>query len=101
MLTNLLTDFPELTITTDRVDRELVNKPRRMDIKFIRNFMIVFGIQRQLDCLIIRHNRAFIQLHFYHLTFRKIVQFIFKRLLNKLALPERTKFAPKAPPTSH
>nr|WP_201782680.1 cation transporting ATPase C-terminal domain-containing protein [Calothrix sp. 336/3] len=44
MLTNLLTDFPELTIATDRVDRELVNKPRRMDIKFIRNFMIVFGL---------------------------------------------------------
>ncbi|MEH2283553.1 MAG: magnesium-translocating P-type ATPase [Nostoc sp.] len=44
LLTNLLTDFPELTIATDRVDKELVNKPRRMDIKFIRNFMIVFGL---------------------------------------------------------
>ncbi len=44
LLTNLLTDFPELTIATDRVDRELVNKPRRMNIKFIRNFMIVFGL---------------------------------------------------------
>jgi P-type Mg2+ transporter len=44
LLTNLLTDFPEMTIATDRVDRELVNKPRRMDIKFIRNFMIVFGL---------------------------------------------------------
>jgi len=43
LLTNLLTDFPELTIATDRVDKELTNKPRRMDIKFIRNFMIVFG----------------------------------------------------------
>ncbi|MEH2189297.1 MAG: magnesium-translocating P-type ATPase [Nostoc sp.] len=44
LLTNLLTDFPELTIATDRVDKELINKPRRMDIKFIRNFMIVFGL---------------------------------------------------------
>ncbi|MHC5936271.1 cation-translocating P-type ATPase [Nostoc sp.] len=44
LLTNLLTDFPELTIASDRVDKELVNKPRRMDIKFIRNFMIVFGL---------------------------------------------------------
>jgi P-type Mg2+ transporter len=44
LLTNLLTDFPELTIATDRVDRELTNKPRRMDIKFIRNFMVVFGL---------------------------------------------------------
>jgi magnesium-transporting ATPase (P-type) len=39
-----LFDFPEMTIATDRVDRELVNKPRRMDIKFIRNFMVVFGL---------------------------------------------------------
>jgi P-type Mg2+ transporter len=44
LLTNLLTDFPEITIATDRVDRELVNKPRRMDIKFIRHFMVVFGL---------------------------------------------------------
>jgi Mg2+-importing ATPase len=44
LLTNLLTDFPELTIATDRVDKELVSQPRRMDIKFIRNFMIVFGL---------------------------------------------------------
>ncbi|PSB53458.1 magnesium-translocating P-type ATPase [filamentous cyanobacterium Phorm 6] len=44
LLTNLLTDFPEMTIATDRVDRELVNKPRRMDIKFIRKFMLVFGL---------------------------------------------------------
>jgi Mg2+-importing ATPase len=43
LLTNLLTDFPEMTIATDRVDREWVEKPRRWDIRFIRNFMIVFG----------------------------------------------------------
>lgn len=44
LLTNLLTDFPELTIATDRVDPELVEKPRRWDIRFIRNFMITFGL---------------------------------------------------------
>jgi Mg2+-importing ATPase len=43
LLTNLLTDFPEMTIATDRVDSELVEKPRRWDIKFIRNFMMAFG----------------------------------------------------------
>lgn len=43
LLTNLLTDFPELTIASDRVDRELIDQPRRWDIRFIRNFMIVFG----------------------------------------------------------
>jgi Mg2+-importing ATPase len=44
LLTNLLTDFPEMTISTDQVDPELVTKPRRWDIKFIRKFMITFGI---------------------------------------------------------
>jgi Mg2+-importing ATPase len=44
LLTNLLTDFPEMTIATDNVDREMVDTPRRWDIKFIRNFMITFGL---------------------------------------------------------
>jgi len=44
LLTNLLTDFPEMTIASDNVDAEMVTQPRRWDIKFIRNFMITFGI---------------------------------------------------------
>lgn len=44
LLTNLMTDFPEMTIATDSVDSELIVKPRRWDISFIRNFMITFGI---------------------------------------------------------
>jgi Mg2+-importing ATPase len=44
LLTNLLTDFPELTIATDRVDPEMIEKPRRWNIRFIRNFMITFGL---------------------------------------------------------
>jgi Mg2+-importing ATPase len=44
LLTNLLTDFPEMTIATDSVDREMVEKPRRSDIQFIRNFMLTFGL---------------------------------------------------------
>jgi Mg2+-importing ATPase len=44
LLTNLLTDFPEMTIATDRVDDEMVNYPRRWDIKAIRKFMITFGL---------------------------------------------------------
>jgi Mg2+-importing ATPase len=44
LLTNLLTDFPEMTIATDNVDRELVEKPRRWNIQFIRNFMLTFGL---------------------------------------------------------
>jgi Mg2+-importing ATPase len=44
LLTNLLTDFPEMTIATDRVDGEMVDQPRRWDISFIRRFMLTFGI---------------------------------------------------------
>ncbi|MDQ7839109.1 MAG: magnesium-translocating P-type ATPase [Thermodesulfobacteriota bacterium] len=43
LLTNLMTDFPEMAIATDSVDSEMMDKPRRWDIKFIRNFMITFG----------------------------------------------------------
>ena len=44
LLTNLLTDFPEMTIATDSVDREMVDQPRRWDIAVIRNFMMTFGL---------------------------------------------------------
>jgi Mg2+-importing ATPase len=44
LLTNLMTDFPEMTISTDNVDNEMVEKPRRWDIGFIRRFMMVFGL---------------------------------------------------------
>jgi len=43
LLTNLLTDFPEMAIATDSVDTEMTDQPRRWDIKFIRNFMLTFG----------------------------------------------------------
>ncbi len=44
LLTNLLTDFPEMTIASDNVDAIMVAQPRRWDIKFIRKFMITFGL---------------------------------------------------------
>lgn len=44
LLTNLMTDFPEMTIATDNVDDEMVDHPRRWDIKAIRKFMITFGL---------------------------------------------------------
>jgi len=44
LLTNLLTDIPEMTIATDAVDDSMLKSPRRIDIRFIRRFMIVFGI---------------------------------------------------------
>jgi Mg2+-importing ATPase len=44
LLLNLMTDFPEMTIATDSVDAEMVQKPRRWDIRFIRRFMVWFGL---------------------------------------------------------
>jgi len=44
LLTNLMTDFPEMTIATDHVDNEMVQRPRRWDIAFIKKFMIIFGL---------------------------------------------------------
>jgi P-type Mg2+ transporter len=44
LLTNLLTDLPEMTIATDRVDRDWIERPRRWDIAFIRRFMLSFGL---------------------------------------------------------
>jgi P-type Mg2+ transporter len=41
---NLLTDLPELTICTDRVDPDWIEQPRRWDVQFIRRFMVVFGV---------------------------------------------------------
>jgi Mg2+-importing ATPase len=44
LLTNLLTDFPEMTIASDNVDPEMLAQPHRWDIGFIRKFMITFGM---------------------------------------------------------
>jgi Mg2+-importing ATPase len=44
LLTNLMTDFPEMTIATDSVDNEMIDYPRRWDMKAIRKFMVTFGI---------------------------------------------------------
>lgn len=43
LLNNFLTDFPAMALASDSVDPEMVEKPRRWDIKFIRDFMVVFG----------------------------------------------------------
>lgn len=44
LLTNLLTDFPEMTIATDRVDQISLQSPQRWDFSFIKRFMIIFGL---------------------------------------------------------
>lgn len=44
LLINFLTDFPALTLSGDTMDPDMVQKPHRMDIRFIRNFMLTFGL---------------------------------------------------------
>jgi len=43
LLINFLTDLPEMTIASDRVDDAFIERPHRMDITFIRRFMLIFG----------------------------------------------------------
>ncbi len=43
LLNNLLYDFSQSTITTDKVDDEYVERPKRWDIGFIRRFMVSLG----------------------------------------------------------
>jgi len=44
LLTNLLTDFPEMAIAGDKVDETQLASPQRWDMAFIRRFMITFGL---------------------------------------------------------
>ncbi len=43
LLNNLLYTLSQTTITTDNVDDEYIERPKRWDLSFIRNFMIVEG----------------------------------------------------------
>lgn len=44
LLTNLLTDFPSLQIASDSVDEDWLKRPVKWDMKFIKKFMVLFGI---------------------------------------------------------
>jgi Mg2+-importing ATPase len=43
LLNNFLYDISELTIPTDNVDQDYVEKPKRWDMSFIRRFMLYLG----------------------------------------------------------
>jgi len=54
LLNNLLSDVPLVTVATDRVDRDLLRRPRRWNIPAIARFMIGFGLLSALfDLLLI------------------------------------------------
>lgn len=44
LLNNFLSDIPGAAIASDRVDKEWVDRPRRWDTVFIRNYMVRFGL---------------------------------------------------------
>ncbi|MFN8378278.1 MAG: magnesium-translocating P-type ATPase [Anaerolineae bacterium] len=48
LLNNLLSDLPGMAIAGDNVDQEWIARPRRWDVRLIRNFMIVFGLVSSL-----------------------------------------------------
>ena len=59
LLTNFLTDFPFLMVTTDNVDKEQLERPGKWNLKLIRNYMVVFGVHSSFFDLI-----TFITLYF-------------------------------------
>jgi Mg2+-importing ATPase len=48
LLNNFLSDIPAVGIAADGVDPELVERPRRWDIRFIGRFMVDFGLLSSL-----------------------------------------------------
>ncbi len=52
LLNNFLSDIPAIGLADDRVDPELVDRPRRWDIGFIGRYMLEFGMLSSVfDCL--------------------------------------------------
>lgn len=48
LLNNFLSDFPGMAIASDNVDQEWIDRPRRWDMKYVRNFMVIFGLVSSL-----------------------------------------------------
>jgi Mg2+-importing ATPase len=44
LLNNFLSDIPAVGLASDNADPELVDRPRRWDIRFIGRFMVEFGV---------------------------------------------------------
>ena len=43
LLNNLLYSFAQLSLPTDNVDEQYIQRPQRLQTSFIRNFMVAFG----------------------------------------------------------
>ncbi len=43
LMVNLLADFPAMALATDSVDPEVIDRPRRWDVRALTRFMLMFG----------------------------------------------------------
>ncbi len=48
LLLNFLSDIPSTTIAVDNVDAEQLQRPQHWDLRFVRDFMVVFGLLSSL-----------------------------------------------------
>ena len=48
LLNNFLSDIPAIGLANDDVDRELIERPRRWNIRFVGRFMVAFGLLSSL-----------------------------------------------------
>ena len=48
LLNNFLSDIPAVGLASDAVDPELIDRPRRWDMRFIGRFMVEFGVLSSL-----------------------------------------------------
>lgn len=69
LLTNFLTDFPYLSVASDNVDEEQLTSPGKWDLKFIRNYMIIFGIHSSIFDIL-----TFCTLYFYFKSTEAVFQ---------------------------
>ena len=44
LLNNFISDMPLLTIAGDKVDEQMIRRPKRWDMKIITKFMVIFGL---------------------------------------------------------
>ncbi len=100
LFSNLLTDFPEMTIATDSVDPESVTRPRRWDIKFIRRFMVVFGLANSA-CDYLTFGVLLWLMHASHIQFRTgwFVENVVTAALIVLVIRTRKRFYLSRPST--
>ena len=100
LFSNLMTDFPEMTIATDSVDPDAVARPRRWDIKFIRKFMIVFGLANSA-CDYLTFGVLLWFMHASHIQFRTgwFVENVVTAALIVLVIRTRKRFYQSRPST--